>query len=429
MSNKIFLEKLEKFTSKHPRVIDLSLDRMDRLLFKLNNPHLKLPPIIHVAGTNGKGSTIAFLSKALIYARKKIHIYTSPHLIDITERIIIANNRISYTKLFETLDYCVEVNDGEPITQFELLTCIAFILMSESKADVAIIETGLGGRLDATNVVRNPLINIITSISIDHTDFLGETLELIAREKAGIIKNNNLCISAPQDPLVEKIIVNKCIEKNSKLIVCNEITFFNKIKDGFEIKGLNNNLYTFPNPSLKGQHQIINAVLAATALISCPELGVTIKHITKGVISAKWQGRLEKINKGNIQKNIPDSSEVWIDGGHNIAGAYIIKKWIMDQKINNIILVCGFLKNKDVKKILLILKNSIKYIVLVPLQGTKNSYSVNELISIAKKLNIKYFCKSSLKEALYSKLILPNSKILIFGSLYLAGEALSLDKI
>jgi dihydrofolate synthase/folylpolyglutamate synthase len=429
MSNKIFLEKLEKFTSKHPRVIDLSLDRMNRLLFKLNNPHLKLPPVIHVAGTNGKGSTIAFLSRTLIYARKKVHIYTSPHLIDITERFIIANNRISYTKLFETLDYCVEVNDGEPITQFELLTCIAFMLMSKSKADVAIIETGLGGRLDATNVVQNPIINIITSISIDHTDFLGETLELIAREKAGIIKNNNLCISAPQDPLVEKIIVNKCVEKNSKLIVCNNITFFNQIKDGFEIKGLNNNIYTFPNPSLNGQHQIINAVLAATALISCPELGVTIKHITIGVTSAKWQGRLEKINKGNIQKNIPDSSEVWIDGGHNIAGAHIIKKWVKDKKINNIILVCGFLKNKDVKKILFILKNTINYIIFVPLQGTKNSYSVNELISIAKKLNIKFYCKSSIKEALYSKLILPNSKILIFGSLYLAGEALSLDKI
>jgi len=429
MNNEVFLEKLEKFSSSHPRVIDLSLDRIERLLLKLDNPHLKLPPVIHVAGTNGKGSTIAFLSKALIDAKKKIHVYTSPHLIDITERFIIANSRISYAKLFDTLDYCVEVNDGEPITQFELLTCIAFILMSKSKADVAIIETGLGGRLDATNVVPNPLINIITSISIDHTDFLGGTLELIAKEKAGIIKNNSLCISAPQELLVEKIIENKCAEKKTKLIVCNKITFFNNIKDGFEIKGLNNNIYTFPSPSLNGQHQIINAVVASTALISCPELGVTIKHINTGVSSAKWPGRLEKINKGNIQKNIPDSSEVWIDGGHNLAGAQIIKKWVKDKNINNLILVCGFLKNKDVKKMLLILKNSINYIVFVPLQGTNNSYSVKELISIAKNLNIKFYCKNSVKEALYSKLILPNSKILIFGSLYMAGEALSLDKI
>ena len=172
MSSRIFQEEIEKFTSNHPRVIDLSLDRVERLLYKLNNPHLKLPPVIHVAGTNGKGSTIAFLSEALICAGKKIHVYTSPHLIEVTERFIIANDIISYSKLFEMLDYCLEINNGDPITQFELLTCIAFLLMSKSKADVAIIETGLGGRLDATNVVVKPILNIITSLSIDHPHFL-----------------------------------------------------------------------------------------------------------------------------------------------------------------------------------------------------------------------------------------------------------------
>ena len=428
MSNKIFLEKIERFTSNHPRVIDLSLDRVDRLLSKLNNPHLTLPPVIHVAGTNGKGSTIAFLSKALICAGKKIHVYTSPHLIEVTERFIIANNIISYSKLFETLDYCLEVNNGDPITQFELLTCIAFLLMSKSKADVAIIETGLGGRLDATNVVKKPLLNIITSISIDHTEFLGNTLELIAIEKAGIIKNNTLCISAPQNPEVEKVIVNKCVEKKSTLIVCNENTFFKEIKDGFEIKGLNNNLYTFPMPSLNGKHQIINAVLAATSFISCPQIGVGINYITEGISSTKWQGRLEKINKGSIQKNISSSTEVWVDGGHNIAGAKIIEKWVKDEKVKNIILVCGFLKNKDVKKILLILKNIINYIVFVPLQNTNNSYSFSELKSIAKNLDLKFYFKNSVKEALYSDLNISDSKVLIFGSLYLVGEVLRLDK-
>ena len=428
MSNKIFLEKLEKFTSNHPRVIDLSLDRVNRLLFKLNNPHLKLPPVIHVAGTNGKGSTIAFLSKSLICAGKKVHIYTSPHLIEVTERFIIANNRISYKKLFETLDYCLEINNGDLITQFELLTCIAFLLMSTSKADVAIIETGLGGRLDATNVVQEPLLNIITSISIDHTEFLGNTLELIANEKAGIIKNNTLCISAPQNPVVEKIIVNKCAEKNSTLIVCNKANNFKETKDGFAIKGLNNNLYNFPLPSLNGRHQIINAVLAVTSLIACPQLDVGIKHIIEGISSTKWPGRLEKINKGSIQKFIPSSTEVWLDGGHNIAGAKTIEKWVKDEKIKNIILICGFLKNKDVKKILSILKNIINYIVFVPLQNTKNSYSVSELKSISKNLGLKFYFKNSVKEALYSDLVIPNSKVLIFGSLYLVGEVLRLEK-
>ena len=428
MSSRIFQEEIEKFTSNHPRVIDLSLDRVERLLYKLNNPHLKLPPVIHVAGTNGKGSTIAFLSEALICAGKKIHVYTSPHLIEVTERFRIANDIISYSKLFETLDYCLEINNGDPITQFELLTCIAFLLMSKSKADVAIIETGLGGRLDATNVVVKPLLNIITSISIDHTDFLGNTLELIAREKAGIIKNNTLCISAPQHPEVEKVIRKKCAEKKTTLIVCNETTFFNEIKDGFEIKGLNNHQYTFPSPSINGRHQIVNAVLAATSLISCSQFGIGIDYIKEAIASTNWQGRLEKINKGNIQKHISSSTEVWIDGGHNIAGAKAIQKWAQEGKVKKIILVCGFLKNKDAKTILLILKNIINYIVFVPLQNNKNCYSVNELTSIAKTLDLKSYIKASVKEALYSDLIIPKSKVLIFGSLYLVGEVLNLDK-
>ncbi len=428
MSSRIFQEEIEKFTSNHPRVIDLSLDRVERLLYKLNNPHLKLPPVIHVAGTNGKGSTIAFLSEALICAGKKIHVYTSPHLIEVTERFRIANDIISYSKLFETLDYCLEINNGDPITQFELLTCIAFLLMSKSKADVAIIETGLGGRLDATNVVVKPLLNIITSISIDHTDFLGNTLELIAREKAGIIKNNTLCISAPQHPEVEKVIIKKCAEKKTTLIVCKETTFFKEIKDGFEIKGLNNHKYTFPSPSLNGRHQIVNAVLAATSLISCSQFGIGIDYIKEAIASTNWQGRLEKINKGNIQKHISSSTEVWIDGGHNIAGAKAIQKWAQEGKVKKIILVCGFLKNKDAKTILLILKNIINYIVFVPLQNNKNCYSVNELTSIAKTLDLKSYIKASVKEALYSDLIIPKSKVLIFGSLYLVGEVLNLDK-
>ena len=429
MSNTVFLEKLENFTSSYPRVIDLSLNRIYRLLSKLGNPHLKLPPVIHVAGTNGKGSTIAFLSKSLICSGKKIHIYTSPHLLEVTERFVIANKIISYEKLFEMLDYCVEVNNGEPITQFEMLTCIAFLLMSNTQADVAILETGLGGRLDATNVVNKPLLTIITSISIDHTDFLGSTLEMIAKEKAGIIKNNTLCISAPQNSLVKKVLINKCALNNSKLIICNKNSFFNEIKDGFIIKGLKNNTFTFSTPSLNGRHQIINAVLAATSLILFPKLKVSYNHINEGITSTMWKGRLECINKGNIKKIIPTSSEVWLDGGHNIAGAKIIKQWIKDQKMNNIILICGFLKNKDVRKILSILKAHINYIIFVPLENTKNSYPIKELKIIAKSKNIKNFYKNSLKGALDSELILPESKILIFGSLYLVGEVIKLDNI
>ena len=425
--NNQFLERLEKLTSKYPKVIDLSLSRVNKLLVKLDNPHLKLPPIIHVAGTNGKGSTIAFLYNSLKSAGKKIHVYTSPHLIEVTERFILSNKNISYDKLFSALSYCEKVNEGENITQFELLTCIAFLLMSQTKADFALIETGLGGRLDATNVIENPLLTIITSISIDHSDFLGNKLTSIAKEKAGIIKKGITCITAPQSQEVEKILIDKCKEKNAKLIICNENSFFKVKKNGFEIYTPGNKNYFFSKPSLEGPHQVINAVLAATALTSVPELGINRNDINKGIKSTYWPGRLEKISTEIVKKHSLKTNDIWLDGGHNIAGAEAIKNWILYKNIKNIILISGFLKNKDAKNILLILKNYIKYIILVPIDN-KNSYTVKELEIISKNIGIDYYAKKSVKEALTSSLIPSNSKVLIFGSLYLIGETLILDK-
>ena len=192
------LEKLEAVSIPYPNIIDLTLDRVLSLLDKIGNPHLKLPPIIHVAGTNGKGSTIAFMSAILRASGKKLHIYTSPHLTEINERIVISNKKVAYGELISALDYCVKKKNFDPITQYELLTCASFYLMSQHNADIAIIETGLGGRLDATNVHPSPLISIITPISYDHEHFLGNKLKLIAREKAGIIKKGVKCVSSFQ---------------------------------------------------------------------------------------------------------------------------------------------------------------------------------------------------------------------------------------
>ena len=424
--NNQFLERLEKLTSKYPKVIDLSLNRVHKLLDKLDNPHLKLPPTIHVAGTNGKGSTIAFLFNSLKYAGKKVHVYTSPHLIEVTERFILSNKKISYERLFSALSYCEKVNGGEDITQFELLTCIAFLLMSKSKADFALIETGLGGRLDATNVIENPLLTIITSISIDHADFLGNKLTSIAKEKAGIIKKDITCITAPQSQEVEKILINKCKEKNAKLIICNEKSFFNVKKNGFETKIPGNKNYFFSKPSLEGAHQVINAVLAVTALTSVPELGININDINKGIKSTYWPGRLEKISTEIVKKHSLKTNDIWLDGGHNIAGAEAIKNWILYRNIKNLILVCGFLKNKDAKNILLILKDYIKHIILVPIDN-KNSYTLKELKIISDDLELSSYTKDSIKEALTSSVINSSSKVLVFGSLYLIGETLKLD--
>ena len=424
--NNQFLARLEKLTSNYPKVIDLSLNRVNKLLNKLDNPHLKLPPIIHVAGTNGKGSTIAFMYNSLKCAGKNVHVYTSPHLIEVTERIIIANKQISYNKLFKALDYCEKVNGGEAITQFELLTCIAFYLMSKTKADVALIETGLGGRLDATNVIQKPIITIITSISMDHSDFLGNNLISIAKEKAGIIKKNIPCISAPQTKEVEKELIKKCKAKQAELIVCSKDSFLSINNIGFKINLPTSKKYLFSQPSLEGPHQIINAALAITALIKISELNISLKDMNNGIISTHWPGRLEKINESIIKKHSILTKDIWLDGGHNIAGAEAIKNWILNKGIKNIILVCGFLKNKEARDILLILKKHIQYIILVPLNN-KNSYTVKELTIISKNLNIKYYTRRSIKEAITSNLILKSSKVLIFGSLYLIGDALKLE--
>ena len=425
MNNK-FLDKLEKLTSKYPKVIDLSLKRVHKLLDKLDNPHLKLPPTIHVAGTNGKGSTIAFLLNSLKCAGKKVHVYTSPHLIEVTERFILSNKKINYNQLFSALSYCEKVNGGEHITQFELLTCIAFLLMSKTKADFALIETGLGGRLDATNVIENPILTIITSISIDHSDFLGDKLTSIAKEKAGIIKKGITCITAPQSQAVEKILINKCKEKNAKLIICNEKSLFTIKKNGFEINIPGNENYFFSKPSLEGPHQVINAVLAFIALTSVPELGININDINKGIKSTYWPGRLEKISTEIVKKHSLKTNDIWLDGGHNIAGAEAIKNWISYRNIKNLILVCGFLKNKDAKNILLILKDYIKHIILVPIDN-KNSYTLKELKIISDDLELSSYTKDSIKEALTSSVINSSSKVLVFGSLYLIGETLKLD--
>ena len=424
--NNEFLERLEKLTSKYPKVIDLSLNRVHKLLDKLDNPHLKLPPTIHVAGTNGKGSTIAFLLNSLKYAGKKVHVYTSPHLIEVTERFILSNKKFNYNQLFSALSYCEKVNGGEHITQFELLTCIAFLLMSKTKADFALIETGLGGRLDATNVIENPILTIITSISIDHSDFLGDKLTSIAKEKAGIIKKGITCITAPQSQAVEKILINKCKEKNAKLIICNEKSLFTIKKNGFEINIPGNENYFFSKPSLEGPHQVINAVLAVTALTSVPELGININDINKGIKSTYWPGRLEKISTEIVKKHSLKTNDIWLDGGHNIAGAEAIKNWISYRNIKNLILVCGFLKNKDAKNILLILKDYIKHIILVPIDN-KNSYTLKELKIISDDLELSSYTKDSIKEALTSSVINSSSKVLVFGSLYLIGETLKLD--
>ncbi len=419
------LEKFNLISDNFPHVIDLSLDRILNLLSKMGNPHLNLPPIIHVAGTNGKGSTIQFIASILKAAGKILHIYTSPHLVTINERLIVSNNQVTDEQLSNALAFCLKIKQSDSITQFELLTCMSFYIMAKNTADFAIIETGLGGRLDATNVHPEPILTIITPISYDHEQFLGNNIKNIAKEKAGIIKEGVKCVSSNQMRIVEKNLEAVANKKKSKLLVCGRDWNYKKFNNGFKLyENKKDSLYSLP--FMEGDHQIENAALAIFSLKQINSLKISKININNGLLKARWHGRLEKLNKGYIKNLLPKDSEVWLDGGHNVAAAIAIKNWL---KINNkknskkkIIFICAFLKTKSVKKILKILSSQIDKVIFVEMSEFDNFYSVKKLTEIANTLQIDNTNRSSISDAFKSVEYFRSNKVIIFGSLYLIGE-------
>lgn len=393
---------LDKFDQRRGK-IDLSLDRIKIFLNKIGNPHLQVPPVIHFAGTNGKGSTIAFL-KAMIEADgKTCHVYTSPHLVRFNERIAVSGKDIEDDFLLETLqqlekDY--EAQDEVKLTFFELTTIAAFIAFSKVKADFTLLETGLGGLYDATNLIDKPLLTVITPISIDHTEFLGNTIKSIAYGKAGIIKPGVLCISAPQVADAKEVLLRIANEKGS------EILFVEPQND-------------LPELSLKGEHQKINA---STAIAVAKEIGLSEAAIQKGLFTAKWNARMQHLTNGELPSLLPNGYELWLDGAHNIAGAETLAKEIKSPAY----LIMGMLNNRDAKAYLEILKNKIKAFYAIPIPGHDNCHEPEKLKLIAESLGIKAFANNNAAAAI--KDILDEgqapSSIFICGSLYLAGEIL-----
>ena len=407
---------LEQLIKLHPKYIDLSLNRILKLLQKLDNPHLKLPPVIHIAGTNGKGSVLSYILNILKENSYKIHAYTSPHLSKFNERIVISNNIISTAKLIKTLKNIKKINGKQPITFFEITTAAAFYLFSKERADFVILETGLGGRLDATNVITNSLINIITPIGIDHQEFLGKKIINIANEKLGIIKQNSVVIFSKQKKIVDSHIKKKLFKKK------NEKLFFNQ---NYKIIYQNNNLFklkykkklfNFKNPKLNGEHQIENASTAITAALYLKEIGYNIekKNIDKAMLNTKWPGRLEKTKKNNVI--------FYLDGAHNIDGANAILKFFKKKDIK-VWLIFGMLNNKNIYNFLKILKPILLGVICIPIPNEKNTYKNEEMIKVCKKLKILSFKKNNFSCAKNFLLKEINPKvILISGSLYLIGK-------
>ena len=420
-STKVILSRLKEL---HPKSIDLTLDRIHSLLDRLDNPHLKLPPIIHIAGTNGKGSVLAMLSEVLIQSSYSHHAYISPHLVDFNERIILAGEAINEDFLFEILHECERANGDSPITFFEITTAAAFLAFSRIEADVLLLEVGLGGRLDATNVVI-PELSIITNISIDHQQFLGETIEEITREKSGILKPRCPAIISKQEEKSRHIIEKIANEVGSPLHMWGR---------DFEVKSKSCGIYfrndtlceIFPNPSLVGEHQIENAglVIAASNLLSKSLFKkINSESIGKGLKHSVWPGRLQKIDT----KSIPRGWELWIDGGHNIKAAKVLSLQLKKWKAQPLHLIVGMINTKDVGGFLQYLEGYCKSITALKIPNEDASLSPESILSFLGKSNADVYTGKGIDDSIsiirqkYPKI---KSRILICGSLYLAGYIL-----
>jgi dihydrofolate synthase/folylpolyglutamate synthase len=405
---------LKEFINLHPKYIDLSLNRLDYLLKKLGNPHKNLPPTIHIAGTNGKGSTLSFIKNILQNNKYSVHTYSSPHLEKFSERININNKQVNAKTLLKSLQYVKEVNQKKPITFFEITTAAAFVLFAKYKADFLILETGLGGRLDATNIILKKLVSIITAIGIDHEEFLGKTLKKIATEKLGIIKKSRNIIIAKQNKEVDNFIYKKLKNLNN-VYYFNRDYGFRKINNKQFIFKFRKNERTIRKPSLQGFHQIENASTALTTVMILKENNYKIKlsSLGKSIYNTKWPGRIEKIKFKN--------KYIIFDGSHNLSGADKLNQYLNDIKIRpNVIF--GMLNNKKAFEFLSILKKNIDTLYPIKIPDEKNAYTQKEIHKISKKLKLNTVIRKNLSNINQLLMEKSNKYILITGSLYLIGK-------
>lgn len=431
-------ELLSRLAQLYPRLIDLSLNRMQRLLSALDDPHKALPAVIHVAGTNGKGSTIAYLRAILGAAGLKVHAYTSPHLRRFNERIVLASAKngggrpISDRALLSVLRRVEKANAGKPITQFEITTAAAFLAFAEHPADVVLLETGLGGRLDATNVIEKPALNIITPISIDHTSFLGDTLAEIAGEKAGILRPNTPCVVGYQPDEALNVIKLKAKTMGAPLIIHGEQW------DAYEQHGRlifqdGHELVDLPLPRLIGHHQIDNAGIAAAATRALKMCTITENHIARGLVSAEWPARMELLPHGLFHEILPQGSEIWLDGGHNAAAGEVLANALADLEDRvprPMQIITGMMSTKDSGGFLEQFKDLARFVATVDIPGHDNAYTAQELCSMARHKGFATEAANSVHHALElcARRATGPVRVLIAGSLYLAGHVLDLQE-
>ncbi|HRE60466.1 MAG TPA: folylpolyglutamate synthase/dihydrofolate synthase family protein [Micropepsaceae bacterium] len=426
---------LERLKSLHPKLIDLSLGRIEVLLARLGNPHLALPPVIHVAGTNGKGSTCAYLRAMLEAAGQRVHVYTSPHLVRFHERIRLAGRLIGEEMLAAVLDEVERVNDGAPITIFEVTTAAAFLAFARVPADALVLEVGLGGRLDATNVIATPAMSIITPIGLDHQQYLGNTLAEIAREKAGIIKRGGRVIIGPQEDEAARTF-DEIIEARNAAARRFGQDFRAHEEHGRMIFEDGDALLDLPMPALAGRHQIANAAMAIAALRSWQGPKVDERAIEKGLETVFWPARLQRLQPGPLFENVPRGAEVWLDGGHNPHAAAALAQAMADMEEKSprpLFMVAGMLTTKDASAFFTHFRGLVSHVCTIAVPGEEASYGAGALYDAARAGGLEAAPADDLDDALMqiearASVLEPDSpppRILICGSLYLAGHVLA----
>ena len=405
---------LNELIKLHPKYIDLSLNRIKILLHKLGDPHLDLPKTIHIAGTNGKGSIKSYIKNILLFNGYSCDSYISPHLSKFNERIVLNNKDVSTKKLYETLNFVKKINDNNPITFFEITTAAAFFLFQRSKSDFLILETGLGGRLDATNIIQKKLCSIITPISFDHEEYLGNTLKKITKEKLGIVNKSEFILISKQKREVKEFIKNK-------LSKYKHVFYYGK---DYKINELNNHKVEFQfnkekeildKPKLKGSHQIENAAvaLAFAEIMKQKEIHLDFKKTKNAIRNTTWPGRLEILNYNN--------KKIILDGSHNIEGARKLSQFLKLQRLKPIVLF-GMLNNKKIDQFLDLIKNQISSLLAIKIPEESNAFLANEISKKCDVLSINNKEVKNLNEAL-KRIREANEKvILVTGSLYLVGK-------
>ncbi|MCK0143986.1 folylpolyglutamate synthase/dihydrofolate synthase family protein [Aliiroseovarius sp. F20344] len=411
---------LDRMMSLHPKIIDLTLDRVWRLLEAVDNPQDRLPAVIHLAGTNGKGSTQAMIRAGLEGAGKTVHAYTSPHLARFHERIRLAGALISEDALTEVLDRCYAANGGENITYFEITTVAALMAFAETPADFTLLETGLGGRLDATNVVKEPALTVITPISIDHTQFLGETLPEIAGEKAGILKRGVACVVGPQKDEALDVIEARAAKLGCPLFVHGQYWHFWEER-GRLIFQDENGLLDLPLPALIGPHQIENAAAAIAAL---RVLGFDEAACEAAMRDVTWPARMQRLRQGPLI-DAAGEAELWLDGGHNPAAGEMLATVLADLPKRPTHLICGMLNTKDIAGYLRPLASVADTLTAVSIPDEPNTLPADTTAEVAEGVGMTANTAESVEAAILSITTRdPKARILICGSLYLAGAIL-----